>query len=108
MNERKVVEEERSRKVDVVGLQRQINAARSLYEVGGGGFPGTYHWLGQSKVPTLVVNGDNDVLVPTEDGYVLNHHIPNAQLHIYPNAGHGFLFQYGSLFAQQLNIFLDN
>jgi len=43
MNERKVVEEERSRKVDVVGLQRQINAARSLYEVGGGGFPGTYH-----------------------------------------------------------------
>jgi pimeloyl-ACP methyl ester carboxylesterase len=36
-----------------------------------------------------------------------NHHIPNAQLRICPDAGHGFLNQYPELFAAHVNAFLN-
>jgi pimeloyl-ACP methyl ester carboxylesterase len=42
----------------------------------------------------------------TENSYLLAHHIPNAQLRIYPDAGHGFLNQYPELFADHVNAFL--
>ena len=56
--------------------------------------------------PTLVANGSNDILVPTVNSYLLAGHIPNAQLTVYPDAGHGFLFQYPHEFAAQVNTFL--
>lgn len=31
----------------------------------------------------------------------------NAQLHLYPDSGHGFLFQYARSFSQLINDFLD-
>jgi pimeloyl-ACP methyl ester carboxylesterase len=56
--------------------------------------------------PTLVANGSNDILVPTVNSYLLAGHIPNAQLTIYPDAGHGFLFQYPQEFAAEVSNFL--
>jgi pimeloyl-ACP methyl ester carboxylesterase len=56
--------------------------------------------------PTLVANGSNDILVPTVNSYLLAGHIPNAQLIIYPDANHGFLFQYPHEFAAEVNKFL--
>ena len=56
--------------------------------------------------PTLVANGSNDILVPTVNSYLLAGHIPNAQLIIYPNANHGFLFQYPHEFAAEVSKFL--
>ena len=56
--------------------------------------------------PTLVVNGSNDILVPTVNSYLLAGHISNAQLIIYPDANHGFLFQYPHEFAAEVNKFL--
>ncbi len=44
--------------------------------------------------PTLVINGSHDVMVPTVNSYLLAQHIPNAELIIYPDSGHGSLFQY--------------
>lgn len=58
--------------------------------------------------PTLVVNGKNDIMVPTINSYTLCQHIPNAQLIIYPDSGHGALFQYPELFATHTTIFLDS
>jgi pimeloyl-ACP methyl ester carboxylesterase len=55
----------------------------------------------------LVANGDNDTMMITENSYLLTHHIPNAQLRIYPDAGHGFLNQYPELFADHVNAFLN-
>lgn len=55
---------------------------------------------------TLVANGDNDIMVPTVNSYLLVGHIPDAELVIYPNAGHGFLFQYPNEFGAQVNRFL--
>ena len=57
--------------------------------------------------PTLVVNGKRDIMVPTVNSHTLAQHIPNAQLIIYPDSGHGALFQYPDLFATHVARFLD-
>ena len=38
-------------------------------------------------------------MAPAINSYVLARHIPDAQLITYPDSGHGFWFQYPSLFA---------
>ena len=63
--------------------------------------------LANIQAPTLVANGDTDVMVPTVNSYLLAGHIPNAELTIYPDANHGFLFQYPHEFAAEVNAFLD-
>ena len=57
--------------------------------------------------PTLVVNGSNDVMVPTVNSFTLSQHIPNAQLIVYPDSGHASLFQYPELFLSHARIFLN-
>src|SRR5258705_7301345 len=57
--------------------------------------------------PTLVVNGHNDLMVPTINSFSLSQNIPNAQLIIYPDAGHGALFQVPALFVAHAEMFLD-
>jgi hypothetical protein len=53
---------------------------------------------------TLIANGCNDIPVPAVNSYLLADHIPNAELISYPDAGHGFLFQYPHQFAAEINI----
>ncbi|KSV75184.1 hypothetical protein N185_17545 [Sinorhizobium sp. GW3] len=57
---------------------------------------------------TLVVNGTNDVMIPTINSYHLSQHLPNAQLIIYPDAGHAPHYQYPELFLKHSSIFLDS
>jgi pimeloyl-ACP methyl ester carboxylesterase len=45
-------------------------------------------------------------MVPTPNSYLLAGHIPHAELSIYPNANHGFLFQYPHEFAAEVLGFL--
>jgi pimeloyl-ACP methyl ester carboxylesterase len=59
------------------------------------------------RQPTLVVNGNDDIMVPTINSFTLSQHIPNAQLIIYPNSGHGSHFQYPELFVKHTKLFLD-
>jgi pimeloyl-ACP methyl ester carboxylesterase len=59
------------------------------------------------KQPTLVVNGDNDIMVPTINSFTLSQNIPDAQLIIYPDAGHGALFQVPELFVAHAEMFLN-
>ncbi|WSN72016.1 alpha/beta hydrolase [Streptomyces sp. NBC_01361] len=58
--------------------------------------------------PVLVANGDNDEMVPNENTYLLAERLPNAKLSIYPDAGHGFLFQYPVDFGTEVNAFLGS
>ncbi|HZG72296.1 MAG TPA: alpha/beta fold hydrolase [Chondromyces sp.] len=44
--------------------------------------------LDQITVPTLVIHGDEDVLVPYENGKYLAEHIEGAEFHTVPGAGH--------------------
>lgn len=67
----------------------------------------SFERLGELTMPVLVCNGDNDVLIPTSLSWEMMSRIPNAQLMIYPRAGHGFLYQYAELVAKHVNMFLD-
>jgi len=44
---------------------------------------GSYDYLRNIAQPTLVVNGDNDVIVYTINSYILQQNLPNAQLILY-------------------------
>jgi pimeloyl-ACP methyl ester carboxylesterase len=57
--------------------------------------------------PTLVVNGSHDIMLPTINSYILSQHLPKAELVIYPDSGHGSLFQYPTLFVNHVSRFLD-
>lgn len=65
-----------------------------------------YDWLQNIPHPVLVTNGIEDVMVPTKNSYILAERLPNAQLIIYPDSGHGHLFQFPELFAENVNSFL--
>jgi pimeloyl-ACP methyl ester carboxylesterase len=57
--------------------------------------------------PTFVANVDNDRWMITENSHLLAHHLPNSELRIYPDSGHGFLDQYPELFADHVKSFLN-
>jgi pimeloyl-ACP methyl ester carboxylesterase len=63
-------------------------------------------YLKDMRQPTLVVQGSNDVIVPTVNSYILQQNLPNAQLILYPDANHGSFFQYPELFVSQADQFL--
>jgi pimeloyl-ACP methyl ester carboxylesterase len=63
--------------------------------------------LSAIKQPVLVVNGDNDRMVPTSNTTDLHKRIPNSQLIIYKDAGHGSIFQYHSDFVKNTLAFLE-
>ncbi|SCC70711.1 Pimeloyl-ACP methyl ester carboxylesterase [Acinetobacter albensis] len=56
--------------------------------------------------PVLVANGDHDRMVPTVNTYDLAKRLPNSALIIYPDAGHGGIFQFHHDFVKQSLTFL--
>ena len=69
-----------------------------------GGEP--YTDLKKITQPVLVTNGNNDIMIPTRNSHLLGGFLPDATVTIYPDAGHGFLFQYAEQFAAQVLAFL--
>lgn len=63
--------------------------------------------LREIKQPTFILNGVDDVMIPTINAYHMALNIPNAQLFIYPDAGHGAQFQYPERFVKHAIQFLD-
>ncbi|MEV8388859.1 MULTISPECIES: alpha/beta hydrolase [unclassified Streptomyces] len=57
--------------------------------------------------PVLVANGDNDIMIPTPNTWLLADHLPNARVRIYPDSGHGFLWQWPEEFAALVHSFLS-
>ena len=68
---------------------------------------GSYEYLGAITQPTLVINGDNDVIIYTINSYILQQNIPNAQLILYPDANHGSQYQYPARFVRHVSDFLS-
>jgi 3-oxoadipate enol-lactonase len=53
----------------------------------------TYELLPKIKLPTLVIAGDNDRLIPFENSRILASRIPKAELLIIKGAGHEFFIE---------------
>jgi pimeloyl-ACP methyl ester carboxylesterase len=56
--------------------------------------------------PTLLANGDNDIMVPSAHSYEMFKVMPRAKLMLYPDSGHGFLFQHAKEFGADVLQFL--
>jgi pimeloyl-ACP methyl ester carboxylesterase len=56
--------------------------------------------------PVLVLNGESDKMVPTKNTVDLDRRLPNSQLVIYPDAGHGGVFQFHEDFVKRALEFL--
>ena len=92
--------ENRDKKVKLSVLKKQLKAIADW----GHDTPAD---LSVFKHPVLVVNGDNDRMVPTPNSYDLAKRFPNAEpVIIYPNSGHGGVFQYHAEFLKQALPFL--
>lgn len=62
--------------------------------------------LGAIRIPVLIANGDNDIMVPTPNSVDMAKRITGAELVIYPDAGHGGIFQYHDVFIKTALNFL--
>jgi pimeloyl-ACP methyl ester carboxylesterase len=63
--------------------------------------------LGSIRIPVLIANGDNDIMVPTANSIDMARRISGAQLVIYEDAGHGGIFQNYADFVSKTLSFLD-
>ena len=59
------------------------------------------------RQPALVVSGSHDTMLPADNAYVMFKALSNAQLVLYPDSGHGALFQYHEIFVSHVRTFLD-
>ena len=56
--------------------------------------------------PVLVMNGESDKMVPTKNTVDLDRRLPNSRLVLYPDAGHGGVFQFHEDFVKRALEFL--
>jgi pimeloyl-ACP methyl ester carboxylesterase len=64
------------------------------------------HDLSKIAHPVLLANGDNDRMLPTPNTLDMARRLPNNELVIYPDAGHGGIFQYHEQFVEKALEFL--
>ncbi|KAH7126030.1 Alpha/Beta hydrolase protein [Dactylonectria macrodidyma] len=69
--------------------------------------PVPYALLQSIQKYALVTNGDNDLIVPTKNSYVLARQLPRANFVMFPSSGHGHLFQYAGHYTKLVREFLD-
>jgi pimeloyl-ACP methyl ester carboxylesterase len=60
------------------------------------------------RQPTLVLQGDNDLMIPTPGSHLLAGMIPKAQVHIFADAAHASIFQYPTQAAELVNEFVGS
>ncbi len=91
--------ENRDKKVKLSVLKAQLKAIKKW----GHDQPAD---LSVFKHPVFIANGDADRMVPTVNSYDMAKRFPNSQIKIYPNAGHGGIFQYHEEFLKSALPFL--
>lgn len=91
--------ENRDKDISVSALLAQLEALRHWGKIAAAD-------LSVVKHPVLVVNGDDDRMVPTKNTRDLARRLPNSTLIIYPDAGHGGMFQFHADFVPRALEFL--
>ena len=64
--------------------------------------------LSRIRQPVFVANGDQDLMVPSSNSADLARRLPDARLTLYPDAGHGGVFQYHDEFVAEVLDFLSS
>ena len=95
--------EDRDDPVSAATVTAHSTAAREW----GAAAPGSFDYLDGISQPTLVVNGSNDIVVPTINSYLLQQNLPNAELILFPDSNHGSHFQFTERFNRYVIDFLD-
>jgi pimeloyl-ACP methyl ester carboxylesterase len=93
--------QDRDAKISIKAFQTQLKAIKRW----GRSTPAD---LSQITQPTLIANGDNDRMVPSVLSEDMHRRIAGSQLVIYPNSGHGGIFQHHNEFSSTAITFLDN
>ncbi|MEJ3747420.1 alpha/beta hydrolase [Actinomycetes bacterium KLBMP 9797] len=83
---------DRDAEIKLTAFQTQLNAIKKWGR-------GTPDDLSNITQPTLIANGDNDRMVPSVLSEDLHRRIKDSELVIYPNSGHGGIFQFHKEFA---------
>ncbi|WP_431038400.1 alpha/beta fold hydrolase [Streptomyces sp. P6-2-1] len=68
---------------------------------------GPFEHLKAITIPTLVVNGNRDIMIATVNSFHLGQNIPDSQVILYPDSGHGAHFQYPERFLKHAIQFLN-
>jgi pimeloyl-ACP methyl ester carboxylesterase len=87
-----------------ISMQARLAQLKAIREAG----LGTPHDLSKITQPVFVANGDNDVMVASSHSADLARRIPDAKLTIYPDSGHGGVFQYHREFVPAVLEFLES
>lgn len=87
--------------------EQAMRAKREAIQEWGRSAEGYISRLQTLSTPTLIVNGDQTLMVSSSNSYLLFKAIPKAQLVLYPGSGHGTSHQYAALFLEHANLFLD-
>ena len=95
---------ERTEDLDAAVSNETIQAQLAAIQAWGQGDATTLETV---QHPVLVANGDDDVMVPLSNSFELARRLPNAQLSIFPDAGHGGIFQHHAAFVQEALVFLQ-
>jgi pimeloyl-ACP methyl ester carboxylesterase len=66
-----------------------------------------FDYLKSIRQPVLVVNGVKDVIVYAVNSFILQQHLPDAELILYPDANHGSQYQYPERFVEHVSAFLS-
>jgi len=69
--------------------------------------PDSFDYLKGIPHPALVVNGSNDIVIPTINSYILQQNLPDAELILFPDSNHGSHFQFTELFNRYVTDFVD-
>lgn len=64
--------------------------------------------LGTINVPTLIIAGEKDLLMPIEDAQELARLIPDARLVVIPHAGHLLIHEQPAVFLQMVSAFMKS
>jgi 3-oxoadipate enol-lactonase len=80
-----------------LGFKRQAEAASRF---------NNYDSLSQIRIPTLVLAGTDDRLIPAENSRILASRIPQAEMVLFEGAGHGYLWEAGEQANQVVLDFL--
>src|SRR6478752_633068 len=59
------------------------------------------------RQPTLVASGSDDTMLPANNAYAMFKALSKAHLVLYPDSGHGALFQHHETFVSHVRTFLD-